>query len=215
MTKDTANMPDTLQPCQQDGRRKKRPGVEEQQQVIVGAAIPLFLDEGTEAVSIARICKQANVSRPTFYRCFDDKGALLAAIYQQSVTHAVSEFLDDELFADAPDIQHIRLAFEQMYQAIFADADSVALLFRESANPNSAAYNIVYRAFENAADKLLGQLPQGMTPDVDKTCLMSVMAANQWIVHNAIIQGLSDDAKQTAIEAGWQLVRRLFFTSQV
>ena len=37
----------------------------------------LFVEQGTQAVSVSGICKAADISRPTFYRCFPDKAALV------------------------------------------------------------------------------------------------------------------------------------------
>ena len=59
-------------------KSKKRPGVEEQREIILSAAIDLFGVEGKKAVSVSRICEKAGVSRDTYYRCFDDKEALIS-----------------------------------------------------------------------------------------------------------------------------------------
>ncbi len=76
-----------------DGRSKKRPGVEEQSAIVTKAAVTLFAENGVRGVSIAQICAQAEVSRPTFYRCFEDKDALVSRIYEESVNAYVETFL--------------------------------------------------------------------------------------------------------------------------
>lgn len=68
---------------QVDGRTKKRPGQEEQAAIITRAAVDLFSKHGTKPVSIAQICTHADVSRPTFYRCFKDKDELIASMLQR------------------------------------------------------------------------------------------------------------------------------------
>ncbi len=191
-----------------DGRKKKRPGIEEQQQIISRAAVSLFLEEGTRAVSIAQICQVAGVSRPTFYRCFDDKAALLASLYESSVNLAVTEFIaETQQRGDAA--VSLRVAFEKMYDAIFSAPERACLLFRESNDPSSPAFEIVYRAFEGIAEGLMTRWQLTADDTVNRTCFMAMMASHQWIVHQAIHQGLSDATVANAKQAGWELARRM------
>jgi AcrR family transcriptional regulator len=193
-----------------DGRKKKRPGIEEQQQIITQAAVALFLKQGTQAVSIAQICDQADVSRPTFYRCFKDKIALLEHIYATSVNHAVADFFPSELDTAVIQQQAFRQAFELMYDKIFEEAELASLLFRESNDPNSPAYHIVNNSFEAAADVILNSLNLSDSKTIDKVVLKATMAANQWIVQDAIIKGLSPRHIREAKQAGWSLISRIF-----
>jgi len=66
---------------QPDGRSKKRPGPAAQRNIILDAAVDLFVERGTSGVSISEICARADVGRQTFYRCFEDKPALLDHLY--------------------------------------------------------------------------------------------------------------------------------------
>ena len=45
-----------------------------------------YASNGTASVSISAICKQAGVSRDTFYRCFDNKDQLIDALYRHTVS---------------------------------------------------------------------------------------------------------------------------------
>ncbi len=66
--------------------RKQRPGVPQQRRDIIAAAVSLFAGRGTAGVSVSAICKQAGVSRDTFYRCFDNKDQVIDALYSHSVS---------------------------------------------------------------------------------------------------------------------------------
>jgi AcrR family transcriptional regulator len=193
-----------------DGRKKKRPGLEEQQQLIIKVAVVLFLEQGTQAVSIAQICSKADISRPTFYRCFKDKESLLAHVYATSVNKAVVDFIPVDPDRVEFGSESFRQAFEVMYDAIFADAELACLLFRESNDPNSPAYNIVNQGFEQAADVLLAHICISESNAVNRIVFKSIMAANQWIVHDAINKGLSPKAISDAKAAGWALVTAVF-----
>jgi len=80
-----------------DGRKKKRPGIDEQRKAIMSAATPLLLEKGMANVNVSQICKAADVSRPTYYRCFEDKDELMCALYESSVNEAVSSLMLEEL----------------------------------------------------------------------------------------------------------------------
>ena len=56
-----------------------------QRRAIQDAAVALFTARGSAAVGVAAICERAGVSRHTFYRCFPDKDALLAVVYDTAV----------------------------------------------------------------------------------------------------------------------------------
>jgi AcrR family transcriptional regulator len=197
-----------------DGRRKKRPGIEQQKNSIIKAATALFSEHGSKAVSISQICLLADITRPTFYRCFEDKDALLEELYQSAVSKAVDDMLQQNPFTAANAIQ-IKIAIEQVYETIFKQAKLADLLFREASDPNSPAYSIINNAFERISMALLealhieqdtGQQSTGH----HKVYLKALMAANQWIVHDAIIKGLSEEDKQQAKQASWMMTKKLF-----
>lgn len=193
-----------------DGRRKKRPGLEEQKLNIRQASVALFLQHGSRMVSIAQLCKAADVSRPTFYRCYKSIDALLEDLYQSSVNQAVEDILLEHISEAGEDYSWIKTALEALYDAIFEEPELAALVFRESNDPHSPAYHIVNSAFDKIADTMMIVAPKGQTQSVSKTFFKAVMVANQWIVHEAINQGLTPIARQEAKQACWILVSRLF-----
>ena len=187
-----------------DGRSKKRPGVEEQREIISAAAVELFAEKGTKSVSIAQICAHADVSRPTFYRCFPDKEALLARIYEE----AIDIHTRPVLFSSLDDPEAMASRIQDMLDAIFSRAQLARLVFVESSDPGSPASDIVEANFENTARVLARELRKRSGSAPSPVYLKSVMAAVQWIVHDAIQKGLTPKAKRDAFEATYALVMK-------
>jgi AcrR family transcriptional regulator len=189
-----------------DGRQKARPGPEEQTRIIVDTAVNLFLQHDVRSVSIMQICDAADVSRSTFYRCFNDIDSLLQYIYNISVFEPVEQFMTHKWQPSENVSNDIKQALYDMYEAIFAQSAYAELLFRESNNPNSPAYHIVNNAFDNIIAALQKFHPKNKQQPIDQLYLKAILNANQWIAHNAISSGLTPNNKKMAKEAAWKLV---------
>jgi len=197
---DTSSTAPTL-----DGRRKPRPGAEAQARNILEAAADLFLAEGTHSVSISQICQKADVSRPTFYRCFPDKSALLKHLYDISVFEPVESIMLATLQSGMTSEASIKEALSNLFETIFAQGKYAELVFRESNDPHSPAFEVVNQAFDNIVAAMLEMLPKQANP----VFIKSIMVANQWIVHDAIRKGLSEKDKAEAKAAAWIIVNKL------
>lgn len=195
-----------------DGRSKKRPGLNEHRCAIIDAAVELFSQQGSQAVSISQICSLANLSRPTFYRCFKDKEALIHALYQESVNQPVEEIMLRGLAEREVDEDWIKVALEQLFDAIFDNARLAELVFMESNNPASPAYAIVDNAFEHFADAMETSIAKTSRHKPSRVFLKSLMAACQWIVHDAIRTGLDESTREEAKAAAWQLTQGARFS---
>ena len=191
-----------------DGRSKKRPGLEEQTVLITQAAVELFIEQGSRSVSIAQICNHAKVSRPTFYRCFKDKEELLYNLYQYSVNDHVKNILLKANSSKLKDSHWLHSALDELLEAIFENSQSVKLVFMESNDPLSPASSIVESAFDHAADVMEKTMTKDKADMPSRTVLKALMAAYQWIVHDAIKKDLTDDAKGEAKRAAWELTQR-------
>ena len=195
-----------------DGRRKPRPGPETQRQSIVDAAVELFLEEGSQAVSIMQICDRADVSRSTFYRSFEDKDALLHHLYHVSVIEPVEQYILESLDQFGATEDSMRQTLDATFEAIFANSDYAELVFRESDDPNSPAFALVNRTFDGIVELLQNRLPgfiakKGYEREVDGVFLKSLLRANQWIAHNAIAQGLTPETRRVAKDAAFRLIQ--------
>ncbi|MDX1497144.1 MAG: hypothetical protein R3352_06290, partial [Salinisphaeraceae bacterium] len=103
----------------------------------------------------------------------------------------------------------LHLTLEETLDAIFEQARFAELVFAESNNPGSPAYRIVNDTFDNTAKVINLWLRQSGYGELPSEFLKSVMAACQWLVHNAIRQGLSDTSRREAKDATWLLVSSL------
>ena len=194
----------------QDGRSKKRPGLAQQRRSLLEAAVELFSQQGSRAVSISQICSLANISRPTFYRCFKDKDALIYALYQESVKQPVKEIMLKGLAGGKVDQHWIKTSLEQLFDAIFANARFAELVFMESNDPASPAYAIVNQAFDQVANVMEQAISNNTGHKPSRIFLKSQMAACQWIVHDAIRKGLDENTRQQAKAAAWELAQSVF-----
>ena len=191
-----------------DGRSKKRPGLEEQTTIITQAAVELFIVQGSRSVSIAQICTHANVSRPTFYRCFKDKEELIFKLYQHSVNDHVESILLKASPDNVVDGDWLQRALDQLLDAIFENSQLARLVFMESNDPHSPASAIVEAAFDHAADVMVRTIGKESEDAPSRTVLKALMAAYQWIVHDAIKKGLTNNAIKEAKRATWELTKR-------
>ena len=186
-----------------DGRSKKRPGVAEQAEIIRAAAVALFVEQGTKNTSIAQICARADVSKPTFYRCFADKDVLVASLYEHSVNEHVDALMKATLGDDLQGKQ-MDTALDDLFDAIFSRADLAQLLFREYSDPDSPAATIIDDAFNRIARILETNFQSRFGSTPSRTFLKAMMSAFQWIAYDAIKKGLKprhiNDAKLAARE---------------
>ena len=60
--------------------------------VLIETGRKLFWKYGFKRVSIDEICREADVSKMTFYRCFENKTELAKTIYLQEINEGVEKF---------------------------------------------------------------------------------------------------------------------------
>lgn len=196
--------------AQPDGRSKKRPGIEEQTETIINAAIPLFIERGTQNTSVAQLCTAADVSKPTFYRCFKDKDELVSYLYQQSINDHVETLVANSKNSSNLTKQALNAALDQLLDAIFAKADLAQLLYREHSDPNSPAAQIIDKTFDRLAKQLEKSIrPSAKTPP-SRTFLKAMMAAFQWVVYDAIKGGVTPKKVKEAKQAAHELAAAMF-----
>lgn len=193
-----------------DGRSKKRPGLEEHRHNILAAAVELFRRQGSKAVSISQICARAGISRPTFYRCFPDKAALVMALYEQSVNQPVDLIMLQGLRGGESSQSQVQAALDALLDTIFDNARFAELVFIESNDPESPAFAIVNNAFEKIAGELGDAMGRSEPPSA--LLLKALMAACQWIVHDAIRKGLNEVTRAEAKAVAWELTGKVLFS---
>ena len=172
--------------------------------MIAAAAIELFGSRGGRAVSISDICKAAGVSRDTYYRCFADKEALLAYLYQTSVNEHIESVLG-AWNLDFSNRQWLQQVTADTVDAILRQHKVARFLFVESADPDSPAYRIIHDAYDKAARKMQRWCRQRGRDVPSREFLVAMMVATQWLVHNAILAGLGKREVDKAKEAAGRL----------
>lgn len=193
-----------------DGRSKKRPGVAEQTAIITAAAIDLFIEHGTKNTSIAQICAKADVSKPTFYRCFKDKEELVAGLYEEAINAHVKSLMNTTFSESVGDKARLNAALDELLDAIFAQAHLAQLIIRESSDPSSPAAEIIDRTFERIAKSLQKSFTVQSGKQPSRSFLKAMMSAFQWLVYDAIKAGLSPKKVKEAKQAAHELAAAMY-----
>ena len=195
------------------GQTRKRPGIDAQRKVIAEAAVSLIGSKGSNATSVSDICKAANVSRDTYYRCFDDKEALISHLYDTAVNEHVLAVLNPELM-DYEDEDWVSQVSEQTVDAILERSTVAQFLYVESADPSSTAFRVVNEAYDKTALRMQEWAEQqfGHAPAVEY--FKSLLFASQWLVQNAILAGMTESQVRIAKQSIKQLYYSAFASIQ-
>ena len=191
-----------------EAQRKTRPGVAQQRRSILEAAVGLFASAGTATVSVSAICKAAGVSRDTFYRCFDDKEALIDLLYQNSVSTpmlAVVTAAD----ADFTDINWLRPTVSTTVDAILEQHVIARFFFLEAADLNSHAHQVIEEAFDAVARSMQQWCRERYGYSPSRLCFTSLLSAAQWLVHGAINAGMA----QSDVRRAKRAIEELFLAT--
>lgn len=195
------------------GKTRNRPGVDEQRRVIKQAAVSVFGDKGSTATSVSDICKAAGVSRDTYYRCFADKEALISYLYESSVNEHVLAVLNPE-FMDYEDRDWVSKVSEQTIDAILEQSEIAQFLYLESADPNSYAYQLINDAYDKSALRMQKWAKHQFGHAPATEYFKSLLFATQWLVHNAILSGMTKSQVAVAKKSVQQLFYGAFASIQ-
>lgn len=119
-----------------DRRTAPRPGVEVQRLRLLEAAKRVLARRAVEELRVEDVLIEAQVSRQTYYRCFDGLEPLVAALHAELETflrEAVARALDA---ADAPG-DWIDALLVAVFDAAVAAGPALAAMSREEARPGS------------------------------------------------------------------------------
>ncbi|MBI1944730.1 MAG: TetR/AcrR family transcriptional regulator [Deltaproteobacteria bacterium] len=129
-------------PGQPGGRRDTNR--RERTKALSDAALALFLERGIEAVTIEDITSKAGVAKGSFYRYFDDKQALVEALFAPVATQVIAAF--DESIAKLKAARSRAAAFasyeaigEALGAVILHHGDVVLLYLQECRAPAEGA----------------------------------------------------------------------------
>lgn len=188
--------------------RRTRPGVDVQRQRVATVAAQLFTAAGTASVSIGRICTAAGISRPTFYRCFADKDALVAHLYAETVAGPVQLNLADVLSTSGQG-ERIDTALDTLLERIFEHPDQARFALTEASDPRTPAYRHAHQQFAAAAARIEAALRGRGHPPPPRAALVALMVACQWLTLDALSSS-SPSARPDARRAMSAMVHSLF-----
>jgi AcrR family transcriptional regulator len=158
-------------------RRAGRPRSQEADDAILAAALELLIDRGPMATSIEQVASAAGVTRPTVYRRYPDKTALLIAAVEASYGNPPSS-------PQIRDVEHLITGWahvlsdprrRRLLRRLYASRDDcpeLAHAYRTSLGEHRDQAR--HKVFDEA--RRLGQLP----PDTDPDVLLDVLSGAVW-----------------------------------
>ena len=178
--------------------------------MIVESALRLFAKSNARNVSVQQICREADVSRPTFYRCFADNHALLEYVYEQSVDRYVEQIILDELPSGGDVEEWLEQAVDRVVDAVFDQPDLAQFVFVEYGAPDSPVRSIVNQAFERSAKILESSLRNFYDDAPSRLYMSALMASVQWILFETLQAGVDGPSRARAKLAIWQAAASFF-----
>ena len=97
----------------------------------------------------------------------------------------------------------------QLFDNIFDHAAVAGLVFAESGDPSSPASVIIDRAFDRVATAMQKSIAKKRSKKPSKPFLKSMMAASQWVVHDAIRKGLTSKHRREAKAAACEIANAI------
>jgi AcrR family transcriptional regulator len=153
----------------------------------------LFIKHGMRRVTVVEICNQANVSKPTFYKYFENKEALARRIVESWIDEAL-ELIDEIEEADLPFPEKLKrmLAIKQELSVrpgpeFFEDLIPLDIDL-------SHAMQRVVRFL------MVGQHNGDIRADIRPEVLMASFNLLNSMQHNPRIRGLYDDLERLAAD---------------
>jgi TetR/AcrR family transcriptional regulator, cholesterol catabolism regulator len=140
-----------------NGRAMKDEVIEFKRERILQEAVPLFAEHGFQGVSIDTIAKQLNVTKPFIYTYFENKHALLEAIYER----AIESLLDgvDQVFAvERPAQDQLKALVEYYVLENLKSASLTSIFLTEEKHLSEQSQQRVrekHHVFDNKLVKLL------------------------------------------------------------
>ena len=188
-----------------DGRAKPRPGIEQQRRLIVEASTALFAERASAAVSVLEICAAADISRPTFYRCFANKEELLAYVYEIAVDRYVDQIVLRELPVSGDIEAWIWQAVDRIVDGVLEQPAMARFVFVEYGDPTSPVRDLINDAFARSAEVLVASIHEVYGDSPSRLYLKSLMASVQWTLFETLRAGPTAARRREAKLAIWQI----------
>jgi AcrR family transcriptional regulator len=108
---------------------------------LLAAAIDLFAERGVAATRVEDVLVAARLSRRTFYQHFDDKQAVVRAIYELVTRHLAAAFAEASAGAGDPKSAIARI-LDVYLEVHRTDRDIVRALIEDSLRPDSVLFRM-------------------------------------------------------------------------
>ncbi|MGQ7937539.1 TetR family transcriptional regulator [Paraburkholderia sp. D1E] len=131
--------------------------IEFKRERILQEAVPLFAEHGFQGVSIDTIAKQLNVTKPFIYTYFENKHALLEAIYERAV-ESLLDGVDQVFAADRPAPEQLKALVEYYVLENLKSANLTSIFLTEEKHLSEESQKRVrekHHLFDNKLTKLL------------------------------------------------------------
>ena len=128
------------------------------ERILIEAA-PLFAEHGFRNVTIDTIAKRLSVTKPFIYTYFENKHALLEAIYERRV-HSLTEGISEILAVERPPEEQLRRFVEFFVLENIKSADVTAIFLNEEKNLPAESLKKIraqHHGFDTALANLIRQ----------------------------------------------------------
>ncbi|MFI7530144.1 TetR/AcrR family transcriptional regulator [Nocardia salmonicida] len=168
--------------------RNRRPqDREEKREEIIAAAQRMFIDDGFESASTARIAKSAGVTVNTIYWYFQDKDELLIAVLDRILAEALATYAEIDGLSLNEQLLWVVDQLEQLHGLV----NTVHV--RAAASP---AIDVWHAGFHHVADTLFADnLRAAGIPETD----LAAMSAIGTFVVEGLLTHQRDDADKRAV----------------
>ncbi len=140
--------------------------------ILIEAGKRVFWKYGIKRVTVEEICKEAGVSKMTFYRCFENKIELAKNVYTSVVNHA-TEKAHDLIYSDISPAEKMKGIIEIKLEGVenisrdfimdlFNSQDTELQKFFEKTNRKS--YEEIIKSFHYAQEK--GWFRKNLKPEL-------------------------------------------------
>ncbi|HTW87332.1 MAG TPA: TetR/AcrR family transcriptional regulator [Candidatus Binataceae bacterium] len=154
------------------------------QRILIEAA-PLFAEYGFQNVAIDTIAKRLSVTKPFIYTYFENKTALLEAIYERAV-NSLASGVAEILAVERPPEEQLRQFVEFYVMENIKSADLTAIFLNEEKNLPPAALKKIHAQHHSFDRSLANLIREGVKKgvfDVDDPMLasFSISGMVRWV----------------------------------
>lgn len=152
---------------------------------IIEGAVRAFARKGFEAATMADIAGESGYSAPTLYNYFDNKDAIVEALYEHLFAEHAA-LLDDPLPADLPFAQKLEILVLRKFEFEHRHSDAIALLMQPRPASNAKQAERLMQGFTQLMTGYASWIEQAAQPHELRGKDPTDLAFFLWSVHHAV-----------------------------